>query len=178
MSLTKSLVLTVHWAPNIYLKRLKTFTLTDKCSIFDVSYKKHLVTTRKLWNHQNTCNLQCFGRKPSFVDPPLGTSLGPHWSLNTAQKRRRSDFDKVSHANCLKSWFLKDVINKITVFGSPRTSGNRLRNPPEQDLGFRNVDNLVYCLEHQKKTKKSHATARDLTGRRPRGVPIRESENH
>ena len=155
MYLTKSLVLKVHRTPNIDLKRPKTFTLTHKCSNFDVSYKKHLLTTRQLWNHQNTCNLRCFGRKPSFVDPPLGVFLGPQWGLKTAQKGRRSDFDKVSHADCLKSWFFKDVMSKITVFGIPGTSRNRLRSPPEQDLGFRNVDNLGYRLEHKKKQKKS-----------------------
>ena len=92
MSLTKSLVLEVHWTAKIHLKRSKTFTWTHKCSIFDVPYKKHLVTRRKLWNHQNTFNFQCFKRKPSFVDPPLGTSLGPHGRLNTAQKRLRKGF--------------------------------------------------------------------------------------
>ena len=127
MYLTKSLVLTVHWTPNIYLKQLQTFTETYKCWIFDVCCKKHFLTTRKLWNHQNTCNLHGFERKPSFVDPPLGVFLGPHWGIKAAQKRRRSDFDKVSPADWVKSWFLKDVISKITVFGIP--------GRPETDFG-------------------------------------------
>ena len=129
MYLTKSLVLPVHWPPNIHPKRLKAFTLIYKCWIFDGNYKEHLLTTRKATNHENTCNLQCFGRKPSFVDPPLGASLGSHWSFNTAQKRRRTDFDKVSHAKCLKSWFLKDVLNKITVFVHP--------GPPQNEVETR-----------------------------------------
>ena len=61
-------------------------------------------------------HLQCFGRTPWFVDPPLGTSLGPQGGLNTAQKRRRRSFDGVSDAICLKIWFLKDVLNEITIF--------------------------------------------------------------
>ena len=44
--------------------------------------------------------LQLFDLNPWFVDPPLGASLGPHWGLNTSQKRRRSRFDEVSDANC------------------------------------------------------------------------------
>ena len=90
MSLTKSLVLEVHWTPKIYLKRSKTFTWTQKCPIFDVSYKKQLLTRNKLRNHQNTHNLQWFNWKPSFVDPPPGhlswASLGLQNVSEASQK--------------------------------------------------------------------------------------------
>ena len=51
------------------------------------------------------------------MDPPWHASLGLIWGLNTTQKRFRSGFVEVLDADCLKSSFLKDVLNEIITFG-------------------------------------------------------------
>ena len=128
----------VHETPNVYLKGTKTLTLAYKCSIFDVSYKKHLSTTRKLWNHQNTCKLHCFGRKPSFVAPPghlSWASLGPQHGSEASQKwvlmrsymrvARKLDFWRMSFTKSLFLLFhgppkvrLESAENEILVLNT------------------------------------------------------------
>ena len=139
MFVTKSLILEVHRSPKIHLKRSKTFTWTHKRPMFDVSYEKQLLTRNKLRNHQNTCNLQCFKRKPWFVDPPPGhlswASLGLQNVSEASQKlilmgsymrvAWKCDFCRMSLTKSLFLLFhgppkmtLKSVENEILVLNT------------------------------------------------------------
>ena len=102
--------------------------------------------------------LQCFELKPWFVGRPPVPLLGLICSVNTTQKRSRRGFDTVTNAIYLKSWFLKDVPNKITSFAVPKSCRNRSEIVAKPFLGFKYSDEWGQDLREEKYLQKSHAT--------------------
>ena len=79
--------------------------------------------------------LKTSGRRKSwFVDPPWDPPWGLIWGPNTTQNCCRRSFDQVANADSSKKWFLKDVLNEITSFGSSLDSQDPSKTIPNLHL--------------------------------------------
>ena len=95
MYLTKSRLLEVEGTLNICLKPPTTFVLGHKYANVELERQKKAIKTPNCEIVQKRCYLQCFDRKPWFVDPPRESSSGLIWEPNTTKKHSSRVFDGV-----------------------------------------------------------------------------------